>query len=73
MHQTRILVNAETGAEGPGGRCFSVGPTAGTPPAGRGGISGTVLGLEGGVLTVSSPRGELAVTLADGTHHLSGG
>ena len=56
----------ETGAEGPGGR-VSASDNSGTPPAGRGGISGTVQGLEGEVLTVSSPRGELAVTLADGT------
>ena len=55
-----------TGAEGPGGR-VSASENSGTPPAGRGGISGTVQGLEGEVLTVSSPRGELAVTLADGT------
>ena len=35
--------------------------------ANRGGAAGTVLGLEGDVLTVTSPRGELAVMLSTST------
>ena len=35
--------------------------------ANRGGTAGTVQGLEGDVLTVTSPRGELAVMLSDDT------
>ena len=39
--------------------------TGGRPSSGRGGLSGSVLGLEGDVLTVESQRGELSVTLAE--------
>ena len=41
--------------------------TGGRPSGGRGGLSGTLLALEGNILTVESPRGELPVTLSETT------
>lgn len=41
--------------------------TGGRPSGSRGGLSGTILGFEGDTLTVESPRGEVAVTLAETT------